>query len=51
MQSFLLAFYSSESEDAETLGTTLRTVAAEVKGKVRRKADLIPVLVLTSQSI
>ena len=36
-----MAFYSSEAEDAETLGTTLRTVAAEVKGKVRGKQQLV----------
>ena len=35
----LMAAYSSESEDAETLGTTLRAVAAEFKGKVRRKSS------------
>ena len=41
----LLAFYSSESEEAETLTATLKTVAAEFKGKVRGEAtDLIPVL-------
>ena len=32
---YLMAAYSSEAEGAETLGTTLRTVAAEFKGKVR----------------